>query len=282
MIRAKPRTGASSIGAPPVQQRKGTRGMSPGVRKAAMALVSLTAFVAIWQLSDMYVFNPRLVPSPATTVVSAWAMLRSGDLEANVGISLWRILVGYAAGCALGIFFGGLIGRVAIIRDLADPLLEMIRPISPVAIVPLAMLWFGIGETSKYFVIGYATVIVVLLNTAAGVSRTPRTRIRAALSLGATELQVFLKVVLPSAIPYVLTGMRVALGFAFMGVVAAELIGAHRGIGFLIMNSQMLMQTDQLFVGLLALSVVGAATDRVFRYILDRSMKRYMQFLEES
>jgi ABC-type nitrate/sulfonate/bicarbonate transport system permease component len=281
MIRAKPRTGASSVGAPP-QQQKGTGGVSPGVRKAAMTLVSLTAFVAIWQLSDMYVFNPRLVPSPATTVVSAWAMLRSGDLEANVGISLWRILVGYAAGCALGIFFGGLIGRVAIIRDLADPLLEMIRPISPVAIVPLAMLWFGIGETSKYFVIGYATVIVVLLNTAAGVSRTPRTRIRAALSLGATELQVFLKVVLPSAIPYVLTGMRVALGFAFMGVVAAELIGAHRGIGFLIMNSQMLMQTDQLFVGLLALSIVGATTDRVFRYILDRSMKRYMQFLEES
>lgn len=280
MIRTKPAAGAPTIGAPP-EPKSGIR-LSPLARKALMAAISLGAFVALWQLADMYFFNPRLVPSPATTVVSAWQMLRTGDLEANVGISLWRILVGYAAGCVLGIVFGGLIGRVAVIRDLADPLLEMIRPISPVAIVPLAMLWFGIGETSKYFVIGYATVIVVLLNTAAGVSRTPRTRIRAALSLGATELQVFLKVVLPSAIPYVLTGMRVALGFAFMGVVAAELIGAHRGIGFLIMNSQMLMQTDQLFVGLLALSVVGAATDRVFRYILDRSMKRYMQFLEES
>lgn len=280
MIRTKPATGAPAIGAPP-EPKPGIR-LNPVARKALMAVISLSAFVALWQLADMYFFNPRLVPSPATTFVSAWQMLRTGDLEANVGISLWRILVGYAGGCVLGIVFGGLIGRIAIVRDLTDPLLEMVRPVSPVAIVPLAMLWFGIGETSKYVVIGYATVIVVLLNTAAGVSRTPRTRIRAALSLGASELQVFLKVVLPSAIPYVLTGMRVALGFAFMGVVAAELIGAHRGIGFLIMNSQMLMQTDQLFVGLLALSVVGATTDRVFRYILDRSMKRYMQFLEES
>jgi len=280
VIRAKPTAGARTVESLPAPKSRGR--MSPGVRKALMALISLSAFLVVWQLADMYLFNPRLVPSPATTFSSAWSMLLTGDLEANVGISLLRILVGYAAGCVLGIVFGMLIGRIAVIRELSDPLLEMIRPISPVAIVPLAMLWFGIGETSKYFVIGYATVIVVLLNTAAGVSRTPRTRIRAALSLGATEMQVFLKVVLPSAIPYVLTGMRVALGFAFMGVVAAELIGAHRGIGFLIMNSQMLMQTDQLFVGLLALSVVGATTDRIFRYILDRSMKRYMQFLEES
>lgn len=282
MIRTKLGSSAPAAGGAKTPASKNGVRLSEGARKALMAGISITAFIVIWQIADMYLFNPRLVPSPATTAASAWQMLQTGDLEKNVGISLWRILVGYAWGCFAGIVLGGIIGRVALVRDLADPLLEMVRPVSPVAIVPLAMLWFGIGEMSKYIVIGYATVIVVLLNTAAGVSRTPRTRIRAALSLGASELQVFLKVVLPSAIPYVLTGMRVALGFAFMGVVAAELIGAHRGIGFLIMNSQMLMQTDQLFVGLLALSVVGATTDRIFRYILDRSMKRYMQFLEES
>lgn len=247
-----------------------------------MAAISLSAFIVLWQLADQYWFNPRLVPSPATTFSTAWQMIRTGDLQANVEISLLRILVGYAIGCTLGIALGGIIGRVALVRELTDPLLELIRPISPVAIIPLAMLWFGIGETSKYFVISYATVIVVLLNTAAGVAQTPRTRIRAALSLGATTTQVFTRVVMPSAVPYVLTGMRVALGFAFMGVVAAELIGAKLGIGFIIMNSQMLLQTDQLFVGLLTLSVVGAATDRAFRYVTDRSMKRYMQFLGES
>jgi ABC-type nitrate/sulfonate/bicarbonate transport system permease component len=140
------------------------------------------------------------------------------------------------------------------------------------------MLWFGIGEMSKYFIIIYATLIIVLLNTAAGVSRTPVTRIRAARCLGAAEHQVFLKVILPSAVPYVLTGMRVALGFSFMGIVAAELIGAREGIGFLIMNSQLLLQTDQLFVGLLTLGVVGLVVDRIFRILLARSMRRYMQF----
>ncbi|MGH7226803.1 MAG: ABC transporter permease, partial [Gemmataceae bacterium] len=184
--------------------------------------------------------------------------------------------------CVIGIVAGTAIGRIAFIRELTDPWIELIRPVSPVAIVPLAMLWFGIGETSKYFVISYATVIVVLLNTAAGVSQTPKTRIRAALSLGATPLQVFTRAILPSAVPQVLTGMRVAMGFAFMGVVAAELIGAKVGIGFMIMNSQMLLQTDQLFVALVTLSLLGAATDRVFRYIIERRMRRFVQFLDQS
>ena len=143
------------------------------------------------------------------------------------------------------------------------------------------MLWFGIGEMSKYFVILYATTIVMVLNTAAGVARAPLTRIRAARCLGANEYQVFIKVTFPSAIPFILTGMRVALGFSFMGIVAAELIGAREGIGFLIMNSRQLMNTEQLFVGLMSLGVVGAVLDRVFRYLLDRYTRRYMQFQRE-
>ena len=142
-------------------------------------------------------------------------------------------------------------GRFWLAHELAEPVLELIRPISPVAIVPLAMLWFGIGEMSKFFIIIYATVIIVLLNTAAGVSRTP------------------------------VTGMRVALGFSFMGIVAAELISAREGPGFLIMNSQLLLQTDQLFVGLLALGVVGLLVDRAFRSILQRCTRRYMQMQHE-
>jgi ABC-type nitrate/sulfonate/bicarbonate transport system permease component len=164
-----------------------------------------------------------------------------------------------------------------LVADFLDPVIELIRPISPVALVPLAMLWFGIGESSKYFIIIYATIVVVLLNTAAGVSRTPEMRIHAARCLGATDLQLFWKVILPSAVPYILTGMRIALGFSFMGIVAAELIGAREGIGFLIMNSQMLMQTSQLFVGLLTLGILGLIVDRIFRALLARSMRRYMR-----
>lgn len=247
-------------------------------RRVLMATLSIGTVLLIWHLCVGTLFNPVLVPTPGQTFSKAWSMMQSGELFMHIAVSMKRVLIGYVVGCAAGILFGAVIGRVWFVRELADPLLELIRPISPVAIVPLAMLWFGIGEMSKFFIIVYATVIIVLLNTAAGVSRTPVTRIRAARSLGANEFEVFVHVVLPSAVPYVLTGMRVALGFSFMGIVAAELIGAREGLGFLIMNSQLLLQTDQLFVGLLALGVVGLIVDRIFRVILARSMRRYMQF----
>ncbi|HET8876707.1 MAG TPA: ABC transporter permease [Casimicrobiaceae bacterium] len=248
-------------------------------RKLLMGTISIGFALLLWHLSVGTLFNPALVPTPEQTLGKAWRMMLTGELFMHIAVSMRRVLVGYVVGCVVGIAVGALIGRVRIVRELADPMLELIRPISPVAIVPLAMLWFGIGELSKFFVIIYATVIIVLLNTAAGVSRTPVTRIRAARCLGASEYEVFIKIILPSAVPYVLTGMRVALGFSFMGIVAAELIGASEGLGFLIMNSQMLLQTDQLFVGLLSLGIVGLIVDRIFRAVLARSMRRYMQFL---
>jgi len=247
------------------------------VREIALGAIGLGTVVLIWHLMVGPIFNPALVPTPFATIARFWAMLASGELFVHIGISLKRVLIGYVIGCAAGILLGALIGRVRVVRELTDPVLELLRPISPVAMVPLALLWFGIGETSKYFIIVYATLIIVLLNAAAGVSRAPVTRLRAARTLGATPLQVFWKVVLPSAVPFVLTGMRVALGFSFMGIVAAELIGAKEGIGFLIMNSQMLLQTEQLFVGLLTLGLVGLLIDRLFRWLVARSMRRYMQ-----
>jgi ABC-type nitrate/sulfonate/bicarbonate transport system permease component len=251
------------------------------LRQMVMAVISIGTLLLLWHLSSKYVFNAVLIATPEQTFATAWEMMKTGELFRHIGVSLLRVLIGYIIGCFFGIVLGALIGRIRLIRELADPVLELIRPISPVAIVPLAMLWFGIGEMSKYVVILYATVIVMVLNTAAGVARAPVTRIRAARSLGANEYQVFAKVMFPSAMPFILTGMRVALGFSFMGIVAAELIGAREGIGFLIMNSRQLMNTEQLFVGLLSLGVVGAIIDRLFRSVLDRYTRRYMQFQRE-
>jgi ABC-type nitrate/sulfonate/bicarbonate transport system permease component len=265
---ARPSTARTIVVAPSMRR---------ALRKVSIAIVSLTALGLAWHFSVGTLFNSMLVASPEATFAKIGRMLASGELLLHVGVSLRRVLIGYIIGCLLGIVLGALIGRIRIIAEFVDPVIELVRPISPVAMVPLAMLWFGIGELSKYFIIIYATVIIVLLNTAAGVSRTPIMRIRAAYCLGATEYQVFRKVILPSAVPYILTGMRVALGFSFMGIVAAELIGAREGIGFLIMNSQLLLQTDQLFVGLLTLGVLGLIVDRIFRAILARSMRRYMR-----
>jgi NitT/TauT family transport system permease protein/taurine transport system permease protein len=165
---------------------------------------------------------------------------------------------------------------------LLDPLIELIRPISPVAMIPLSILWFGIGEASRYFIIFYATVLVVALNTAAGVTSQPITRARAARSLGASELKIFTHVVLPTAVPSILTGMRIAVGFSFMGVVAAEMIGASTGIGYLIMQSRQLVQPERMFVGLVTLSVVGLATDRAFRAAVEWTTRRFTQYQARS
>jgi ABC-type nitrate/sulfonate/bicarbonate transport system permease component len=252
------------------------------LRVFAMGVISITGLIVSWHISSRYVFNPILVPTPGATFSELMVMLHSGELWEHVGVSLKRILVGFISGSLVGVTAGTLIGHFRPIRELADPIVELIRPISPVALVPLSILWFGIGEVSRYFVIFYATVIVVMLNTAAGVSMQPVTRLRAAQCLGASASSVFFRVVLPSAVPQILTGMRIAVGFSFMGVVAAEMIGANSGIGYLIMQSRLMILPERMFVGFVSLSIIGLLTDRFFRLLLDWSTRRFTQYQVKS
>jgi NitT/TauT family transport system permease protein len=244
---------------------------------AAITIVSLSVAVLAWALFARYFAFPDLVPSPWATFQTGAQLLWSGALLGHVGISLQRVLVGYAAGCACGVLVGALMGRIRIVGQLFDPLLQLMRPISPVALVPLSIIWFGIGDMSRYFIIFYGVVIIMIMNTAAGVASTPNIRLNAARCLGARPGQIFLRIIIPSAVPYILTGMRVALGFAFMGIVAAEMIAAQSGIGYLIMQSRMLLRTDIMFVGLVTLGVLGAVIDGCFKLAINRTMQRYME-----
>ncbi len=143
--------------------------------------------------------------------------------------------------------------------------------------LPLALVWFGIGEASKYFLVGYIATIVVLTNTVAGVQAVPKLRLRAAACLGATELQIFRYVILPSSIPHIVTGMRTGLGMAFMAVVAAEMVAAESGIGYSIMQARNVVQVNQIFAGIVTLSVLGLLCDLVFRFTLSRIAREYQQ-----
>ena len=141
----------------------------------------------------------------------------------------------------------------------------------------LFIIWFGIGVMSRYFIIFYGVVIIMIINTTAGVAAGSNIRLNAAKCLGARRGQIFLRIIIPSALPYILTGMRVALGFAFMGIVAAEMIAAQSGIGYLIMQSRTLLRTDIMFVGLVTLGVLGAIIDGCFKLAIDRTMRRFME-----
>lgn len=248
------------------------------IRRSIISVAVLAGLIMCWQLLSTFVFNRALLPTPFETFSTMLTMAVSGELWQDIGISLFRILVGYFMAVGVGVTLGSLIGYSHIVREVTDPLIELLRPISPVAFVPVSILWFGIGEESKYFVIFYAAVIVIILNTASGVAATPVARLRAARCLGANDRQLLTTIILPSAMPYVLTGMRVALGFAFMGVVAAEMIGASVGIGYLIMQSQMLVQPAKMFVGLITLGVVGLLTDRLYRVVIMKTTRRYVQY----
>jgi ABC-type nitrate/sulfonate/bicarbonate transport system permease component len=238
--------------------------------------LSFALVVLAWWAASGTLFVAELVPTPLEVGRKLVGMVRTAELFAHLGASLRRILLGYTLGCALGLVVGVAMGAQRIFRDFVDPPLAFFRNIPPVALIPLVVSVFGIGEAGKYFIIAYAATIVMIFNAAAGVASTPAIRVRAALCLGARSRDIFLHVVIPSAWPYVLTGLRIALGFAFTAVVAAEMLAADRGIGFLIMQSTNILEARDMFIGFFLLGTLGLLTDQLFRAAIGRLARRYM------
>ena len=248
-------------------------------RGMLLSTASLVIAFSIWQLLSTFIFNPFLIPPPVEVIRTAIPMVMSGEIFADVSISMSRILVGFFSGSLIGVILGVLLGRIRVLHDLLDPIMELLRYLSPTAMIPIAVIWFGIGEMSKYFLIFWGTFFIVLINTTAGVWRAPITRQRAAECLGANRLQIFLMVVIPSAVPYIVTGMRVAMASSFMSIIPAEILAADSGIGYLLQKSSMLLQTNRIFVALLTICILGFAVDRLFRFFVQRVLARYMSYV---
>ena len=249
------------------------------MRATALFAGSLVIALALWQFLSTVVFNPFLIPPPLVVLQTAAPMAKSGEIFRHVAISLTRVGVGFVTGSAAAIVLGVLLGRIKVLNELLDPIIELLRFLSPTAMIPIAVIWFGIGETSKYFLIFWGTFFIVLINTTAGVMRAPIIRQRAALCLGASPVQIFLLVVIPSAAPYIVTGMRIAMASSFMSIIPAEILAADSGIGFLLQQSSVLLQTNRIFVALLTICVLGFIFDRLFRIAVDRMLSRYMSYI---
>ena len=187
-------------------------------------------------------------------------------LGEQVAVSMMRIFAGFLGGTLIGIPVGLAIGSFTIVRRLLEPYTEFLRFIPATALITVAVIWFGIGEGSKIFLIIYTTVFIIIINTAAGVAAVAPNKIRAARSLGAGRAQVFFFVALPATVPYILTGMRLAMANSFVTIIAAELVAANNGLGKMIWDSRMYMLVDQIFVALLVLGMLGFMTDRLFRW----------------
>jgi ABC-type nitrate/sulfonate/bicarbonate transport system permease component len=247
------------------------------VRPVVFGGLSFVIALGTWQLLSTFVFNPFLIPPPLEVVRAAVPMITSGDIFRDVAISMSRVLIGYVSGSIAAIIFGVLLGRIKWLNDLLDPVIELMRYLSPTAMIPIAVIWFGIGEMSKYFLIFWGTFFIVLVNTIAGVWRVPLTRQRAAECLGATRLRILTSIVIPSAVPDVITGMRVAMASSFMSIIPAEILAADSGIGYLLQKSSMLMQTSTIFVALLTICILGFTVDRLFRTLVTTLLWRYVR-----
>jgi NitT/TauT family transport system permease protein len=268
-------------------QADGPAGIAPHdfwerYRALLLTATSLVLGLVLWHLVSTFLVNPFLIPPPLVVFRTAGEMLLSGEILPDVAISMQRVLIGFASGSLVAIVLGVLLGRVRLLHELFDPVIELLRYLSPTAMIPIAVIWFGIGEMSKYFLIFWGTFFIVLVNTVAGVWRAPIGRQRAAECLGASALQIFTLVVIPSAVPYIVTGMRIAMASSFMSIIPAEILAADSGIGYLLQKSSMLLQTNRIFVALLTICILGFLTDRVFRILVDHTLKRFMAFVAQS
>jgi NitT/TauT family transport system permease protein/sulfonate transport system permease protein len=241
-------------------------------RAAALNIVGLGAFVGIWQtLASIGVVDPFLLPSPASVLSSLWEMSSDGSLWVNLAASLKRVSVGYLIACAVGLSLGFLCGSSQVIAELLRPIVEALRPIPPLAWVPIAILWFGLGDVSAYFLVFLGCVFPLFFGAYTAVRSIDRNQINAALCLGASRWLMFSSVLVPASLPIMMPNLRLALGIGWMCVVTAELIAAQTGLGYLIQQSRMLFQINNVVAGMVAIGVVGylmsAAVEQVERRV---------------
>jgi NitT/TauT family transport system permease protein len=222
----------------------------------------------VWHVAAVFLVRSALFPPPWPVLERAWLLIEDSILQEQIIASMRRILQGFLIGSLVGIPVGLAIGSFRPVRMLLEPWTEFFRFIPAVAMITVAVIWFGIGEESKVFLIAYTTIFVVIISTAAGVGAVGRDKIRAAQCMGATRLQMFALVALPATVPYILTGMRVAMANAFVTIVAAELVASNDGLGKMLWDARLFMQIEDIFVALISLGLLGFATDRVFRLLI--------------
>lgn len=232
---------------------------------------TVSAFVgilAIWSLlSYLEVVNPVFLPTPVEVLSAFAASLVDSAFWVDVGISVFRVFMGFLLACVLGIPLGILAGTFKIAESVVLPTSEFIRYMPAAAFIPLIMVWAGIGETAKILVIFIGCFFQLVLMVTDDTSRVNKDLLSASYTLGANRLQVITRVILPALMPKLMTTMRLIMGWAWTYLVVAELVAANSGLGYSIMKAQRFLNTEQIFVGILVIGLLGLIIDRAFAYL---------------
>ncbi|HEV8474816.1 MAG TPA: ABC transporter permease [Methylomirabilota bacterium] len=248
----------------------------PPSRYTVISWATVAALVLAWEaVTALGLVTPFVLPSPAALVRELGTLAARGyaqkPLSEHVLASLARTLVGLGAGLAVGIPLGLWMGMSRVVSAVLSPVFAFLRPIPPIAFIPLMILYFGIGEFSKVVLIFMAALYYVVLNTAAGVAAVPADLISAGRNLGLTRVQLFRHVILPAALPHVLTGARTATAVSWAIVVAAELIAAQAGLGFMVMDAATFFRVPDVYAGIVIIGLIGLTLEVATR-ALERSL----------
>ncbi|MGW0503013.1 ABC transporter permease [Micromonospora sp. NPDC003241] len=246
----------------------------PRLTRIGLSALSVLLGVVIWDLVSRN-YTAFFLPSPLLTWRGAVELIQDGTLASSISASSTRILTGWALGVVIGVPVGLLMGCVPWLRLMLDPYIQFFRFVPPIAFVTLAIIWLGPGEASKIALIFYTTVFIVALNTLAGVLSVDELRLRAARALGANAVRTLASVVLPSTVPHVVTGARLAMGNSFLTIVSAEIVAAQSGLGSLIWTARNYAKTEWVFVGIITLGLLGYVFDWILRAVTSRTLRRY-------
>jgi NitT/TauT family transport system permease protein len=249
---------------------KGSRGTSliAGFGWAVFPFICLIAFWTLLRLSGM--INPTLLPSPVEVTQTLWTHLTEGELVMNVVMSVQRVVFGLLLGMLLAVPVGFLIGWYKPVRRFVDPLINFFRALPPIALIPLVIVYLGIGEMAKIAILFYASFFAAVIVMYEGMTQISPVYIRVAKTLGATDMEIFMKVMMPMTVPHMLTALRVALGVAWATLVASELVAAQEGLGAMIQNASAFFDLRTIYLGIISIGALALLMDIVLRKVSKR------------
>ncbi|MBE9060511.1 ABC transporter permease [cf. Phormidesmis sp. LEGE 11477] len=266
---------------PPIRDPKGkpkgnlSRKTSFRLFNRALSFLAIATALLLWFLvTNLGLVDPLFFPSPQSVWAAFVTIVQNGykgrSLLAHIGSSMWRLLIAFTMALGLAVPLGLASGYFKPVRAVLDPFIEFYRPLPPLAYYTLLVIWLGIEDASKVallFLAGFAPLYIAMVS---GVQRVPRDRINAALSLGSSQWQVFTQIVFPSCLPELFIGLRTALGFMYTTLVAAEMVAAVSGIGWMVLDASKFLRSDIIFVGILIMGVIAIILDLGLRWLQAR------------
>ena len=252
------------------QPRRILRSLAGSVGSLGLGAAGVAMFLGVWAFASG-ALNPVLLPYPTAVLEAYGDLISDGSLAKDIRASLARVFGGFAIAAMIAPPLALLLGYFWTLRCIVLPLVALVRPIPPIAWIPLAILWFGLGDPPSYFITALAAFFPIFLSSFAGAQALQDEHMNAARSLGANTGSLLMRIMLPSALPQIVTGLRIGLGQAWMAVVTAELIAAQSGLGFMIQASRLNLETSRVLVGMTLIGILGASMT-AFLSLLERRL----------